>query len=844
MKKRGFTLIELLAVIVILAIIALIATPIIMNIIDRSKGGVYDRQRDMVAKSAELYYFKYNDELVWEDDISYVEIGRLKETGYLREKILNPLNNQEIPDEAKVLIYKEDGKINYSLQLYDNDSFKWYQQKMVASVQGMDIELPTEIGTKTTVDLNTLIDQGKAAEIRIPTDLANRCVGYVDIEKVGNDNYTYEAYVDCLLDASTFASHYLSYGGKYLDEFNDVIETSDGGYLAVGRSNSNVITKYGIGNNGKYDAIIVKFDVNGNVLWSKNFGGSNNDIFRSVVEIPGGYIAVGSTSSNDLDIDSYWGGTSDGLIVKYSSQGEVLAKRNFGTSQSWEHFMGVVSSGNSVVVFARIGSNNDGDMTDVQGLVRSLEGLTIKFDLNLEVEWMNIFTGHYNEEFNKGIKTSDNNYVITGFSTSKDYDMDGIGYTTDTYQEEAIIIKVDDEGNLVGKNSLRGSKQDYFYDVVEVLDGYIAVGYSKSSDQDMLGLSKTDNGYFDAVIVKYDKNLEAVLWKKTFGGSNDDYFYSAEKVNNNEVVIVGYSKSEDMDMSGITKSTDGYGNAILVKYDIATGNVISKKTFGGTNSDKFHSIVKTSSGAYVLSGSTYSNNLDLKNFNKGHQDAILVSYDNNFNLSKIFQEPVVLIDQIKPIQSNYGSNISLKYDNIYTSNDPTKDLLGWCNSNVPYTTGNTSNYYHAFCLRPFNMDDQKLLTVSELGYGAKMYQGEYEYEVINQQTNNNNWHLLRAYNSFGTGNLELSNLKLKFEDGYIGHITDAIEKGYIEPLVIVNSYVTTTYPPALYPNVIDLINEGGRTGVGSSPSLYLIFKPKLSKLNSIYLTSSKNYNNL
>ena len=37
MKKKGFTLIELLAVIVILAIIALIATPIILNIISDSK---------------------------------------------------------------------------------------------------------------------------------------------------------------------------------------------------------------------------------------------------------------------------------------------------------------------------------------------------------------------------------------------------------------------------------------------------------------------------------------------------------------------------------------------------------------------------------------------------------------------------------------------------------------------------------------------------------------------------------------------------------------------------------------------------------------------------------------
>ena len=48
MKNKGFTLIELLAVIVILAIIALIATPIILGIINDAK-----RQSDM--RSAELY---------------------------------------------------------------------------------------------------------------------------------------------------------------------------------------------------------------------------------------------------------------------------------------------------------------------------------------------------------------------------------------------------------------------------------------------------------------------------------------------------------------------------------------------------------------------------------------------------------------------------------------------------------------------------------------------------------------------------------------------------------------------------------------------------------------------
>ena len=48
MKAQGFTLVELLAVIVILAIIALIATPIVLSIID-------DTKKSSMLRSAEMY---------------------------------------------------------------------------------------------------------------------------------------------------------------------------------------------------------------------------------------------------------------------------------------------------------------------------------------------------------------------------------------------------------------------------------------------------------------------------------------------------------------------------------------------------------------------------------------------------------------------------------------------------------------------------------------------------------------------------------------------------------------------------------------------------------------------
>ncbi len=57
--KRGFTLIELLAVIVILAIIALIATPIILGIINDARDESYERTAELVASELELAYTSY-----------------------------------------------------------------------------------------------------------------------------------------------------------------------------------------------------------------------------------------------------------------------------------------------------------------------------------------------------------------------------------------------------------------------------------------------------------------------------------------------------------------------------------------------------------------------------------------------------------------------------------------------------------------------------------------------------------------------------------------------------------------------------------------------------------------
>ena len=79
----------------------------------------------------------------------------------------------------------------------------------------------------------------------------------------------------------TYRSIVRTLSGHDKDTFNSAIETNDKELIVVGTSygaDSRFDTK------GAQDAVIVKYDSNGKQQWIKSFGGSENDIFNSVIE--------------------------------------------------------------------------------------------------------------------------------------------------------------------------------------------------------------------------------------------------------------------------------------------------------------------------------------------------------------------------------------------------------------------------------------------------------------------------------------------------------------------------------------------------------------------------------
>ena len=81
-----------------------------------------------------------------------------------------------------------------------------------------------------------------------------------------------------------------TYGGGGTDQGRSVQQTTDGGYIIAGWTNS-----IGAGN---YDVYIIKTDNIGNQVWAKAFGGIGSDMAHKIKQTSdGGYIIVGETES-------------------------------------------------------------------------------------------------------------------------------------------------------------------------------------------------------------------------------------------------------------------------------------------------------------------------------------------------------------------------------------------------------------------------------------------------------------------------------------------------------------------------------------------------------------------
>jgi hypothetical protein len=123
-----------------------------------------------------------------------------------------------------------------------------------------------------------------------------------------------------------------TYGGTEDDWTTEAIQTSDGGFLVAGGTES-----YGA---GWIDAYLIRTDPNGDTLWTRTYGGDEGEMIHSIAQTPdGGYIMTGWTES--------YGAGEDGLyLVRTDPDGDTLWTNTFGGPE-WDWGYGVISTPDS-----------------------------------------------------------------------------------------------------------------------------------------------------------------------------------------------------------------------------------------------------------------------------------------------------------------------------------------------------------------------------------------------------------------------------------------------------------------------------------------------------------------
>jgi hypothetical protein len=142
----------------------------------------------------------------------------------------------------------------------------------------------------------------------------------------------------------------------------DMIATSDGGYIIVGGVYYSD-TNFTVHNSGSFHADIgvLKLDSLGNKIWSKAIGGTLDEASAKVLESQGGYYIVGRTNSDDSDCTGYHGGGNDVYIVRLDLNGNILWHHDLGGS-SVETGDYACLDGNGGVLIAATSNSSDGDV--------------------------------------------------------------------------------------------------------------------------------------------------------------------------------------------------------------------------------------------------------------------------------------------------------------------------------------------------------------------------------------------------------------------------------------------------------------------------------------------------
>ncbi len=414
-------------------------------------------------------------------------------------------------------------------------------------------------------------------------------------------------------------------GGNYYDQLNSIQQTSDGGYILGGWSDSNISGDKTEDSQGNYDYWVVKLDAAGNIQWQNTIGGNSVDYLTSIQQTTdGGYILGGwSNSGVSGDKTENSQGANDYWVVKLDPIGYIQWQNTIGGG-SYDYLTSIQQTTDGGYILGGMSQSDvSGDKTEIcQG---DFDYWVVKLDASGNIQWQNTIGGNSWDELESLEQTTDGGYILGGYSYS-----DISGDKTENCQgnHDYWVVKLDASGNIQWQNTIGGNLDDLLYSVQQTSDGgYILGGASGSGFSG--DKTESSQGYFDYWVVKL-YTTGNIQWQNTIGGGSLDHLNSIQQTSDGGYILGGVSIS---DISGDkTENSQGANDYWVVKLD-ASGNIQWQNIIGGNSGDYLTSIQQTTDGKYILGGYSESNiSGDKTESSQGNFDYWVVKLTDKFNL--------------------------------------------------------------------------------------------------------------------------------------------------------------------------------------------------------------------
>lgn len=380
------------------------------------------------------------------------------------------------------------------------------------------------------------------------------------------------------------------YGGTGSDQLSSVIQTVDGGYIAIGQSWSNDgDVTFNHGNNEKYDVWVVKLNEQGIMEWEKSYGGTNWDYGTEILQTPdGGYVFVGTTRSIDGDIGSpvnnytVW-------VVKLNPTGDI----------EWENTFGFQTFGKSIFAL------ENGSFVIAANKLSSY--WIFQIDPTGEtIIWEEEYGGSQQESLGTMVRTNTNGCIMTGSSWSDDGDVTG-HHGSDSFGDY-WVVNVDSLGQLIWEKSLGGTLLEQSQEIIATSDGgSLVTGVTFSNNGDVEGLHDIGGDTNDAWIVKLNEAGD-IDWQKCLGGTMNDQINTMFETTEGNFIVAGMTVSQDGDVD--IDQLHGGGDCWIVTMS-PQGNIISQTIMGGSLFDLIVSIIPCNDGGMLFGGTSKSSDGDV-----------------------------------------------------------------------------------------------------------------------------------------------------------------------------------------------------------------------------------------